>query len=89
MALTFSLPSNHPARVVGLELWMDRVVERADQVWNTWDADGVHDLRVALRRCRTIADASERSKSGPGLAQAETNDPRPVSEPLAIFATRK
>ena len=66
MALTISLPSNHPARGVGLELWMDRVVERADQVRNTWDADGVHDLRVALRRCRTIADALSEVNPGPG-----------------------
>jgi len=66
MALTIPLPSNHPARGVGLELWMDRVVERADQVRNTWDADGVHDLRVALRRCRTIADALSEVNPGPG-----------------------
>lgn len=45
---------------------MDRVVERADQVRNTWDADGVHDLRVALRRCRTIADALSEVNPGPG-----------------------
>jgi CHAD domain-containing protein len=66
MALTISLPSNHPARGVGLELWMDRVVERADQIRDTWDADGVHDLRVALRRCRTIADALSEVNPGPG-----------------------
>src|SRR5277367_2382371 len=66
MALTIPLPSNHPARGVGLELWMDRVVERADQVRNTWDADGVHDLRVALRRCRTIAEALSEVNPGPG-----------------------
>jgi CHAD domain-containing protein len=66
MALTISLPSNHPARGVSLELWMDRVVERAEQVRDSWDADGVHDLRVALRRCRTIADALSEVNPGPG-----------------------
>jgi CHAD domain-containing protein len=36
---------------------MDRVVELAEVVHNSWGADQVHDLRVALRRCRTMADA--------------------------------
>lgn len=45
---------------------MDRVVERAEQVRGGWDADGVHDLRVALRRCRTIAEASSEVNPGPG-----------------------
>jgi CHAD domain-containing protein len=36
---------------------MNRVLEMADQVRDKWDSDSVHDLRVALRRCRTMADA--------------------------------
>jgi CHAD domain-containing protein len=51
---------------VGIELWMDRVVERAEQVRHGWDVDGVHDLRVALRRCRTMADALSEVNPGPG-----------------------
>jgi CHAD domain-containing protein len=66
MALTFSLPSDHPARGVGLELWMDRVVERAERVRDDWDAESVHDLRVALRRCRTMADALSEVNPGTG-----------------------
>jgi CHAD domain-containing protein len=66
MALTFSLPSDHPVRGVGLELWMDRVVERAERVRDDWDAESVHDLRVALRRCRTMADALSEVNPGPG-----------------------
>jgi CHAD domain-containing protein len=66
MAIPFSLPSNHSSRNVGLEVWMDRVLERADQVRENWDADGVHDLRVALRRCRTIAEASSEVNPSPG-----------------------
>jgi CHAD domain-containing protein len=66
MALTISLPSNQSARGVGLELWMDRVAERAEQVRHGWNADGVHDLRVALRRCRTVADALSEVNPGPG-----------------------
>jgi CHAD domain-containing protein len=45
---------------------MDRVAERAEQVRSGWDADGVHDLRVALRRCRTVADALSEVNPGPG-----------------------
>jgi CHAD domain-containing protein len=45
---------------------MDRVVERAEQVRHDWDADAVHDLRVALRRCRTMADALSEVNPGPG-----------------------
>ena len=42
---------------VGLDLWMERVVERAALVGESWDAKSVHHLRVALRRCRTMAEA--------------------------------
>ena len=66
MAITISLASNHPARSVGLEVWMDRVLDRADRCRHGWDADDVHDLRVALRRCRTMADALSEVNPGPG-----------------------
>jgi len=36
---------------------MERVTERAERVREKWDPDSVHDLRVALRRCRTMAEA--------------------------------
>lgn len=36
---------------------MNRVLEVAECVGDDWDADSVHDLRVALRRCRTMAEA--------------------------------
>jgi len=45
---------------------MDRVLERADQVERGWDVEDVHDLRVALRRCRTMADALTEVDSRPG-----------------------
>jgi len=66
MAIPFSLPSNHSSRNVGLEVWMERVLERTDRVRENGDADGVHDLRVALRRCRTIAEASSEVNPSPG-----------------------
>jgi len=40
----------------GLALWMERVLEECDRASVECTADPVHDLRVALRRCRSIAD---------------------------------
>ena len=66
MAIPFPLPANHWAKNAGLDVWMERVLERADRVREGWKADDVHDLRVALRRCRTIADALREVNPGPG-----------------------
>lgn len=57
MAITLSLPSQTTERRVGLEAWMERVLDKAQVIGEDWDSDGVHDLRTALRRCRTMADA--------------------------------
>jgi CHAD domain-containing protein len=56
MAQTISLPIP-AAKQDGLEKWMDRVLKRSQKVRKSWDADDIHNLRVALRRCRTMADA--------------------------------
>jgi CHAD domain-containing protein len=40
----------------GLAFWMERVLEECDRTGVDLAADPVHDLRVALRRCRSIAD---------------------------------
>ncbi len=40
----------------GLRYWMERAVVEAEQVRDGFAADPVHDLRVALRRCRSLAD---------------------------------
>jgi CHAD domain-containing protein/HD superfamily phosphodiesterase len=40
----------------GLRYWMERVLEECDHVAAGFSADPVHDLRVALRRCRSMAD---------------------------------
>jgi CHAD domain-containing protein len=66
MAHTFSSPSRISAKRIGLELWMDRVLEMGEQVRDKWDDDTVHDLRVALRRCRTMADALDEVNPSPG-----------------------
>ena len=40
----------------GLACWMQRVLDQIDRVGTNLEADPVHDLRVALRRCRSLAD---------------------------------
>ncbi len=40
----------------GLRYWMLRVLKECDNVANDFSADPVHDLRVSLRRCRSMAD---------------------------------
>jgi CHAD domain-containing protein/HD superfamily phosphodiesterase len=46
---------NAPKKV-GLAFWMERVLEECDRTGVDLAADPVHDLRVALRRCRSVAD---------------------------------
>jgi CHAD domain-containing protein len=48
--------SNTAHRKVGLGFWMDRVLEECDRAAASFAPDPVHDLRVSLRRCRSIAD---------------------------------
>jgi CHAD domain-containing protein len=66
MAVAISLATGIPAKAIGLEVWMDRVLERAERVRPDWNADDVHDLRVALRRCRTMGTALSEVNPGPG-----------------------
>ena len=40
----------------GLSFWMERVLDEVDGARRNLDADRVHDLRVALRRCRSMAE---------------------------------
>jgi len=45
---------------------MNRALEKADELRPNWDADDVHDVRVALRRCRTMADTLREVNPDPG-----------------------
>jgi CHAD domain-containing protein len=45
-----------PKAKLGLRAWMERVVEECDRAAAGFQPDPVHDLRVALRRCRSLAD---------------------------------
>src|SRR5271170_846825 len=58
---TMSLPvtivlTNNARKTTGLALWMERVLEECDRASVDFGAEPVHDLRVALRRCRSMAD---------------------------------
>jgi CHAD domain-containing protein len=43
-------------KTTGLRYWMQRVLEECEHVSSDFGADPVHDLRVCLRRCRSLAD---------------------------------
>ena len=47
---------NATAKSTGLRYWMLRVLEECDNAAADFRADPVHDLRVSLRRCRSLAD---------------------------------
>ena len=52
---TITKPSGSKPKL-GLRAWMERVLEECDRADKDFDVDAVHDLRVALRRCRSLAD---------------------------------
>jgi CHAD domain-containing protein/HD superfamily phosphodiesterase len=43
-------------KTTGLRYWMLRVLEEWERVFTDFGPDPVHDLRVSLRRCRSLAD---------------------------------
>src|SRR5271165_5605471 len=54
-------PETEPAvaaddKKAGLAYWAARVLEECDKASLDFAADPVHDLRVAIRRCRSMAD---------------------------------
>lgn len=51
------LPGSHSSeKKAGLSHWAHRVLEECDKASAGFAADPVHDLRVAIRRCRSMAD---------------------------------
>jgi CHAD domain-containing protein len=60
-----------PAEVkrAGLAHWMSKVLQECDKVRAGFEADPVHDLRVALRRCRSVADGMMALDSRPAWKQ--------------------
>jgi exopolyphosphatase/guanosine-5'-triphosphate,3'-diphosphate pyrophosphatase len=52
-------PAPVPARAkpkLGLRAWMEAVLVECERAAAGFEADPVHDLRVAIRRCRSLAD---------------------------------
>lgn len=45
-----------PSNKAGLAFWMQQVLEECERAAQDFAPDPVHDLRVALRRCRSMAD---------------------------------
>jgi len=45
---------------------MGKALERIEDLRPRWDADDVHDVRVALRRCRTMAETLRKVNPDPG-----------------------
>ncbi len=58
MAAVFPLPAR-AAETKGLLYWMERVLRERERVLTAPNEDAIHDLRVALRRCRTLARVFE------------------------------
>jgi len=54
MATALPIPGNPPEHR-GLTHWMQRVPKELDALQTAPDKDAVHDLRVAIRRCRSVA----------------------------------
>jgi CHAD domain-containing protein len=73
MAQTITLPVSVLAKNDALEKWMERVLNRGQKVRKTWSAADVHDLRVALRKCRTMADALTDTNPSPGWNKLKRN----------------
>jgi exopolyphosphatase/guanosine-5'-triphosphate,3'-diphosphate pyrophosphatase len=50
------IPATRARKITGLRYWMLRVLEECERVSRDFSPDPVHDLRVSLRRCRSLAD---------------------------------
>src|SRR5712664_2891312 len=61
MATVTPLSSGSQLEYRALSFWMDRVIKELENVSSSpdADADAVHDLRVAIRRCRSVAAVME------------------------------
>jgi CHAD domain-containing protein len=57
MTSAIPMPTGNFTKSIGLGVWMDRVLDREEKIEPRWNADDIHDLRVALRRSRTMAEA--------------------------------
>src|ERR1700738_2018040 len=56
---TISASSGKNNEDSGISQWMSRVVKELGHLREDVNADTVHDLRVAVRRCRSVAEVME------------------------------
>ena len=63
-------------KTTGPDYWMDRVVRECDRARRDFSPEPVHDLRVALRRCRSIADVFMAFDSHPAWQQMNNEGKR-------------
>jgi CHAD domain-containing protein len=58
-AVPFSIvvPPGKTVKSIGLGVWMDRALDRAAKIEPRWRPNDIHQLRVAFRRSRTMAEA--------------------------------
>jgi CHAD domain-containing protein len=68
MAVIIPLPAGIRPEHRGLTFWMERVLIELEHVRESPEPDTVHDLRVALRRCRSMAAAMEEVDPHPAWA---------------------
>lgn len=61
--------SGAPTAHRGLSYWMERVVKELEHVRKDPAADPVHDLRVAIRRCRSVAAVLQEIDPDPSWRQ--------------------
>jgi len=69
MALAVSVPSRALLEHRGLAFWMKRTLDELGELRRDATPDVVHDLRVALRRCRSVASAIEEIDPHPDWAE--------------------
>ena len=69
MAHAVSLPSRALSEHRGLAFWMKRTLELLAELRSNPTPDVVHDLRVAIRRCRSVAAAIEEIDPHPDWAE--------------------
>src|SRR5438105_9719471 len=55
-AESISTATNGQSNQSGIGYWMERVLQERDKVQADPSSGPVHDLRVALRRCRSMAE---------------------------------
>src|SRR5256885_16267252 len=65
-ALRGALVEHQSSQYRGLTHWVQRVLKELDNFRQSADKDAVHDLRVAIRRCRSVAAVMREVDPDPG-----------------------